>query len=46
MLQNEYYGRDARFDNAIDPVIVSLEGVECNENGSSEEDKSSEAWDE
>jgi hypothetical protein len=45
MLQKECYGRGARFDNAIDPVIVSLEGVESNENDSTEEDKSSEAWD-
>lgn len=38
--------RDARFDSVIDPIIVGLEGLESNENGSNEEDNSSETQEE
>jgi hypothetical protein len=37
-LENEYYDRDASFDIAIDLIIISLGGVESDDNDSTEEE--------
>jgi hypothetical protein len=37
-LNYEFCDRDARFDNAVNPVIVNFEGMESDDNDSSEED--------
>jgi hypothetical protein len=39
-LENECYDRDARFDIAVDPIIISLGDVESYNSDSSEEDSS------
>jgi hypothetical protein len=44
-LENEYYDRDARFEIAIDPIIISLGGVESDDSDSSEEDNSTDTQD-
>jgi transposase len=45
-LEKEHYDKHARFNNVIDIIIVSLGGVESDNNDSSEEDNRSDTRDE